>query len=222
MSALTYPTAGGAANGYLALPPGGDGPGVLVLHAWWGLTAPFRAACDRLAGAGFVALAPDLYDGATAATIAEAEALMRRPDRPARHLRAEGALAHLRGLPTVRGARVGLVGFSMGGGWAATLAAAHPDAVGAVAIFYDDSDPEPGMDAPLIGHWGDADDFADPATIAAVVERWRGVAPAVTPYIYPGAQHWFAEANQPGYFDPAATELAWARTIAFLADALDR
>jgi carboxymethylenebutenolidase len=45
---------------YLATPPGGKGPGVLVLHAWWGLNATFKGICDRLAEAGFVALAPDL------------------------------------------------------------------------------------------------------------------------------------------------------------------
>ena len=59
-------------NAYLALPPGGSGPGVLVLHAWWGLTDFFQTWCDRLAAEGFVALAPDLYGGQTAQTIAEA------------------------------------------------------------------------------------------------------------------------------------------------------
>lgn len=217
MSAVTIPIAGGEAEGYLALPPGGStGRGVLVLHAWWGLTPVFRAACDRLAAAGFVALAPDLFGGATATTIPEAQALAGGSDRAALRARAEGALAHLRGLPQTQGPQVGVVGFSLGGGWAGALAAAHPDAVGAVAIFYDDSDPPPGVAAPLIGHFGDADAFADPATIDALLARWRAVAPQVTGYRYPGAQHWFAEENQPGYFDPAATALAWSRTIAFL------
>ena len=48
-------------SGYLAIPKNGSGPGVVVLHAWWGLTEPFQRVCDRLAQAGFVALAPDLY-----------------------------------------------------------------------------------------------------------------------------------------------------------------
>jgi dienelactone hydrolase len=47
---------------YLSLPKSGAGAGVLVLHAWWGLNDTFRRFCDRLAGEGFVALAPDLYD----------------------------------------------------------------------------------------------------------------------------------------------------------------
>src|SRR5260370_8855314 len=62
-------------SGYLAVPEQGSGPGVLVLHAWWGLTEPFRQVCDRLAEAGFVALAPDLYHGKTTASVEEAQAL---------------------------------------------------------------------------------------------------------------------------------------------------
>src|SRR5579859_3688964 len=62
-------------SAYLAEPTPGSGPGVLVLHAWWGLTEPFRQVCDRLAEAGFVALAPDLYHGKTTAVVEEAQAL---------------------------------------------------------------------------------------------------------------------------------------------------
>jgi len=71
---------GRAAKGYLALPEGvtGPWPAVLVLHAWWGLTDMFTGVSDRLAAAGFVAFAPDLYDGPTATTIADAERLMAR------------------------------------------------------------------------------------------------------------------------------------------------
>jgi carboxymethylenebutenolidase len=55
---------------YLAVPDRGSGPGVLVLHAWWGLTPVFTDVCDQLAAAGFVALAPGLFPGeVTAATI---------------------------------------------------------------------------------------------------------------------------------------------------------
>jgi carboxymethylenebutenolidase len=58
---------------YLAIPPGGNGRGVLVLHAWRGLNDLFRGFCDRLAQEGFVALAPDLFGGKIARTVEEAE-----------------------------------------------------------------------------------------------------------------------------------------------------
>ena len=51
-----------AGTGYLALPAGGAGPGILVLHAWWGLTDHVRHVCDQLATEGYLALAPDLFD----------------------------------------------------------------------------------------------------------------------------------------------------------------
>ena len=52
---------GSAGTGYVVAPESGHGPGILVLHSWWGLTPFFREVCDRLADAGFVALAPDLH-----------------------------------------------------------------------------------------------------------------------------------------------------------------
>src|SRR5579871_5800090 len=62
-------------SAYLAVPEKGSGPGVVVLHAWWGLTDIFKQVCDRLAQAGFVALAPDLYHGKTTASGEEAREL---------------------------------------------------------------------------------------------------------------------------------------------------
>ena len=66
---------GKSANAYLASPAIG-GPGVLVLHAWWGLKPFFKEICDQLAERGFTALAPDLYQGRIAHTIDEAKALL--------------------------------------------------------------------------------------------------------------------------------------------------
>src|SRR5260370_25257758 len=79
---------------YLAVPEHGSRSGVLVLHAWWGLTEPFRQVCDRLAEAGFVALAPALYHGQTTPSVAEAQALVQAPgravERGPRHLPGAG------------------------------------------------------------------------------------------------------------------------------------
>src|SRR6202165_3084419 len=76
-------------SGYLAVPENGSGPGVVVLHAWWGLTEPCRQICDRLAEAGFVALAPDLYHGKTAASVEEAQALGAALDQDVERVRGD-------------------------------------------------------------------------------------------------------------------------------------
>ena len=77
-------------DGYLALPPTGNGPGVLVLHAWWGLNDTMKACCTRLAEAGFVTFAADLYHGKVADNIADAEALGRALD--GNHLQAKAEI----------------------------------------------------------------------------------------------------------------------------------
>src|SRR3954470_3923350 len=78
-------------RGYLALPERGDGPGVLVLHAWWGLNDTMKAFCTRLAESGFVAFAPDLYHGKVADNIADAETLGKALDT--NHLQAKAEIA---------------------------------------------------------------------------------------------------------------------------------
>src|SRR6266516_2822025 len=65
-------TDGRTISAYLAVPEHGSGPGVLVLHAWWGLNDFFKQVCDRLAREGFIALAPDLYHGKTTTSTDEA------------------------------------------------------------------------------------------------------------------------------------------------------
>src|SRR5258707_6537695 len=78
---INFDANGSTAPGYLATPDAAAGPGVVVLHEWWGLTEPIRQACDRLAEAGFVALAPDLYRGKTTAKGEEADAFGAAPDQ---------------------------------------------------------------------------------------------------------------------------------------------
>src|SRR5713226_3387952 len=112
----------GKVSGYLAVPRKGNGPGVLVLHAWWGLNDFFKGTCDRLAAARFVAFAPDLYRGATASTRDEAEKLT---SKLSQKTTSQDIVRSVRGLqihPGVRGKRLGVVGFSLGAFWTLWLA----------------------------------------------------------------------------------------------------
>src|SRR5688572_31650808 len=85
---VTFPSAGTTAHGYLALPPSGRGPGVIVIQEWWGLTDHIADVTDRLAAEGFVALAPDLFGGKVAHDADEAMTLLTElpVDRAARDL----------------------------------------------------------------------------------------------------------------------------------------
>ena len=62
-SMVEFRANGGTGSGYLALPPAGEGPGLVILQEWWGLVPHIIALADRFAAAGFAALAPDLYHG---------------------------------------------------------------------------------------------------------------------------------------------------------------
>jgi carboxymethylenebutenolidase len=206
-------------RGYLAVSERGSGPGVLVLHAWWGLTPVFTDVCDRLAAAGFVALAPDLYGGgATAETIAEAEALMGSVDEAAVAEPAVlAATDQLRALPAVTGDRIGVVGFSMGAYWALRLSQARPDEVGAVVTIYgtDDGDYSTAR-AAYLGHFAEQDDYEPLEAVHALEERIRAAGREVTFHVYPGTGHWFVEPNRPEVYAAAAADLVWERTLEFL------
>jgi carboxymethylenebutenolidase len=192
---------------------------MLVLHAWWGLTSVFTDVCDRLAAAGFVALAPSLFtDEATAATIAEAEALRDAHDEAAVvEPVVQAATEHLRGLPAVTGAHIGIIGFSLGAYWALHLSQVRPDDISAVVIFYgtDDGDYRTAR-AAYLGHFAEHDDFEPLAAVRALQERIRAAGREVTFPIYPGTGHWFVEPYQPQAYDAGAAKLAWERTLDFL------
>jgi len=73
---IEFPSNGGTANAYLAIPEKVKGAGVIVIQEWWGLVPHIKDVCDRFAAAGYVALAPDLYHGETTKSPNEAGKLM--------------------------------------------------------------------------------------------------------------------------------------------------
>jgi carboxymethylenebutenolidase len=214
---ITFDTPHGPANAYVALPPGGAGPGVLVLHAWWGLNAFFANLAEQLAAAGFVALAPDLNEGQVAATIEEAKRLRGSANFERTQAVALGAVDALRAHPAVRApGRLGALGFSMGASWASYLATQRPDALAAVVMFYgaDDSDFSLSRAAYQL-HFAATDDWEPAESLQQMQAALQAAGRAVEAYTYPGTQHWFFENDRPE-FNPDAAHLAWERTVDFL------
>jgi carboxymethylenebutenolidase len=205
-----------AGTGYVTVPDSGEGPGVLVLHGWWGLTPFFRGVCDRLAEAGFVALAPDLFAGRTADTPGDAEALLAGSDMDAMVQLVRSSLFTLHGLPATPDAPVGTLGFSMGASWALWLAGRIPDLVGATVVFYGTQsiDMTPAT-AAFLGHFAETDPFIDDDERTLLEADLHVLDKDVEFHDYPGTGHWFFEADRDA-FDEAAATLAWDRTVAFL------
>ena len=130
----------GPVSGHLAVPKTGSGPGILALHAWWGLNDFFKDFCNRLATAGFVAFAPDLYHGPVASTIEQADKLSSSVRPEIGRSDVAKSVKGLRAHPSVRGNRVGVIGFSFGAWWALWAAQEIPADIAAVVVFYGTSD----------------------------------------------------------------------------------
>ena len=206
-------------DGYLALPAAGTGPGVLVLHAWWGLNDTMKAICTRLAAAGFVAFAPDLYHGKVADTIPDAEVLGAALD--ANFLQAKTEIAEatrfLNERPGQSDRGIAVISFSLGVYYALDLAASDPEHIRAVVLFYGAGDADYGRSkASYLGHFAEHDPYEPPANVDALEAALKRAGRPVTFYRYPGVGHWFFEPDRADAYDEAAASLAWERTLSFL------
>ena len=206
-------------QGFLAVPPTGKGPGVLVLHAWWGLNDTIKAFCTQLAESGFVAFAPDLYHGKVADTIADAETLGKALD--ANHLQAKAEIADATMFLNERVGQadrgLAVTGFSLGAYYALDLAAADPEHIRSVVIFYGTGDGDFDTSrAAYLGHFAENDPYEPQSNVDDLEESLRDAGHPATFYRYPGTGHWFFEPDRTEAYNSAASMLAWGRTLAFL------
>lgn len=193
-------------------------PGILVLHAWWGLDAVISGVCERLAGFGYAVLAPDLYGGRTTTARSEAESLRDSLDRGQALWDLGTALSFLQHGTDVRVGRVGVLGFSLGGSMAWRLAARRPGEIAALVTFYGlAADVDPGtLRIQAQGHFASHDEFLDSETVEAWRQRMTSAAGAGPEFhTYPGTAHGFFESPVAGVQAPQAAQQAWDRTLAF-------
>lgn len=206
-------------EGFLATPPAGKGPGVLVLHAWWGLNDALKGFCTRLAESGFVVFAPDLYHGKVARDIPEAEALGSALDASFQQAKEEisEAARYLSERVGQASRSLAVVGFSLGVYYALDLAAADPELIRSVVIFYGTGDGDySSSKAAYLGHFAENDEFEPASSVDELEASLKRAGRPVTFYRYPETGHWFFEPDRPQAYDPAAARLAWERTLGFL------
>lgn len=206
-----------SSTAYIVAPAGGSGPGVMVLHGWWGMNQFVHRVCDRLADAGFVAIAPDLFAGASADTPDQAQELLAAVDMNAVVASVMATSAALRDLPVTDDRPIGVVGMSMGASLSLWLATRAPEQVGAAVVFYgvQDIDFEPAV-APILGHFAEHDELVSDDQVVEMEAHLRLLDKDVEFHRYAGTGHWFIEEDRAAAYDPAAAQLAWERTIAFL------
>jgi carboxymethylenebutenolidase len=223
------PDGSGSFAAHVTIPDAGTGPGVVVLHEIFGVNDYITAACRRLAGLGYVALAPDLFWRVAPglALSHDEEGLTRamenvgRFDAEAAVGDAAAALERLRSLPEVTGG-VGVLGFCLGGTLAYLVAAAaSPD--GAVSYYgsgvpgaLDQAD---AIDCPLLVHFGGDDPYIPREQVEAARQALAS-RPNVSFVVHEDAGHAFDNSLAPMFHQPEAAAAAWDRTAAFLAEAL--
>ena len=203
--------------GYLAEPKTVSGAGVLVLHPWWGLNGDVKAFCDRLAKSGFIAFAPDLFNGKVVSTRDEAQALVDKYQSKEAELNKKilDAAMYLETKTTKK--EIAVVGFSFGAYYALSLSSAEPSRVKSVVVYYGTGAQDFGKStASYLGHFAEKDEYEPKENVDALTKLLTEAKRPVKTYVYPGTGHWFAEPSVAGAYNKAASEQAWDRTVQFL------
>ena len=195
-------------------------PAVIVIHDWYGLDDHMRDTAARLAAEGYIVLAVDLFHGKTADGVSGARSLMQEVlENP------EPALVNIRQayefVASVGGApRIGVLGWSMGGGLALETAMLFPDELDAAVVYYgqvtDDETKLAPITAPVLGLFAGNDRGITVDAVRAFEAAMSRLDKPHTIQIYPDVRHAFANPKANGYNAATAGD-AWQQTVDFLA-----
>jgi len=213
--------------------PNGRGPfpAVIVIHEVFGLVDHIRDIACRFARAGYVGIAPDLFSreggpGEMPDVAAIMKVIENLPDR--RVLAdLDAAVDYLKSLDFVRGDRIGVIGFCMGGAYS-LLFAGHSKELAAAVVFYGrifypkitENKPTspielvPSVRSPILGIFGEADRGIPVSDVRKLEERLKAEGKTFEIKIYPDAPHAFFNDTRPSYRPEAARD-AWERTLRF-------
>ena len=206
---------------FLVEPTGLTGaPAVTILHDWWGLSEQTKNVARRFASMGYVACAPDLYarvGSKVTSDPAEAAQLMAAVSSQAVLRDLNATTRALKRRSTVDPARIGVIGFSMGGTFALTQACHNSDLKAAVVLYgkIPPIDSFKYLVCPLQYHWPEQDPWIPKSEIEILR---TGLAQAQRPgeiISYPGCPHGFFNEIRPELYRKDAAERAWQKTLEF-------
>jgi carboxymethylenebutenolidase len=221
---VSYKSGDETVQGILYTPSGESMfPAIIVIHEWWGLNDWPKEQAAKLSDQGYITLAIDLYRGKVATTPDEAHEIMRGvpEDRAKRDLHA--AFEFLASQPNVQKARIGSIGWCMGGGYSLDVALQEPT-LRAVVINYGhlatDTDSLKAINASVFGLFGGQDRGISVDDVQKFAKTLKELGKQVDVTVYPKAGHGFENSNnKDGYRADDAAD-AWKRTVKFFAATL--
>jgi carboxymethylenebutenolidase len=220
---VRFPVNGTTGSGYLSAPESGSGSGLIVIQEWWGLVDHIKNVVDRFAGEGFVALAPDFYDGQTTDSPDEAGKLMMALEIESAEHNLRGAIDYLLGRDDVAGGTVGTVGFCMGGQLALYAACVNPR-VGACVDFYGihpNVNPDlTQLRAPILGFFAEDDQSVPPDVVRQLERDLTAAGKQSTIRIFGGADHGFFNDTRHRVFHAVYANQCWEQMLQFFAEHL--
>ena len=199
---------------------GGDTkrPGIIIIHEWYGLVPHIKDVADRYAAEGYVALAPDLYEGKVATNDEQAMKLSSSVSADASEKMIQSSLDYLSRSGLVAEGKVGITGFCFGGTHSFNFACESRD-VAAGAIYYATRLPSDEklkrISAPLLLIYGDKDRSVSTERARELENTLNKMGKDAQLLIYPGCQHAFFNDQNPRSYRPEASKDAWAKTLDF-------
>ncbi len=211
---------GVAGQGYFISPEEGPGPGVLLLHSFWGLNRHIKDTANRLADSGFTVLAPDLAGGEIYTEDDAAMAALAEVDVNVSASLVQSSLGILRRASRDKNAPIGVLGYGPGASWALWLSARLVDEVGAVVTYYGSQNiPMESATASYLCHWAETDDVIDDLEVADLGLSLQLAGLTFRFEHHDGTAHGFAEDGH-RCFDGKAEAVAWRQTAEFFATVL--
>ncbi len=208
-------------KGYLASPMDIDRPlpGIIVIHEWWGLNDNIKAMTRKLAAQGYRALAVDMYGGEAAETPEKAMKLVTEARNNSDRLKDNLALAYQYLEEEENAPKIGSIGWCFGGSLSLQTALLFPETLDAAVIYYGgdletDAETLQPLEMPILGIFGELDDRPSPETVNEFEMTLKSLDKEVEVYIYPNADHAFANPSGERY-NPVAAMDAWDKTVEF-------